>query len=328
MPERFVRRIPPDADGARLDRHLADALPELSRSRIQALIRKGLVTVNGHPARASRRVSEGDEIRVEVPDPEPYHLQPEPLPIPIVFEDGDIIVVDKPAGLVVHPGAGVARGTLLNALLHHAPTLAGVGGVQRPGIVHRLDKDTSGLLVVAKTDRAYQSLRRQISARTARRVYRAVVWGRPPRDSGEIDAPIGRDPRQRKRMAVRADGKPSVTRYRTLHVFDVASFVELFLVTGRTHQIRVHMDHLGFSVLGDPTYGGRTRALERFPAPVRRRARSLLEIMQRQALHAAVLEFDHPATGERAIFQSSLPDDFQALLAELERDPAGVRRAR
>jgi 23S rRNA pseudouridine1911/1915/1917 synthase len=324
MAERFVRLIPADADGERLDRHLARVLTDLSRSRIQGLIRAGRVTVDGRPARASLRVAAGQEVSVEVPDPEPFYLEPEALPIAIVFEDDDLVVVDKPAGLVVHPGAGVPRGTLLNALLHHAPSLAGVGGVQRPGLVHRLDRDTSGLLVAAKTDRAYLSLRRQISERTARRIYRAVVWGRPPRDEGEIVAAIGRDPRHRQRMAVREGGKPATTRYRVARAFDLASFLELFLVTGRTHQIRVHMSSLGCPVLGDPTYGGRTRALERIPPAHRRRARGLLESMPRQALHAAVLEFDHPVTGVHAVFQSPLPADMQGLLAALERD-AGPR---
>lgn len=319
MGERFVRRIPPDAEGERLDRFLARTLPDLSRTRIQSLIRDGRVHVNGRPPRASRPVAGGEEVVVEIPEPEPFDLQPEPLPLTIVFEDADLLVVDKPAGMVVHPGAGVKRGTLVNALLHHSPPIASVGGVLRPGLVHRLDRGTTGLLVVAKTDRAYGSLRRQIAARTARRRYVAAVWRKPPHDEGEVNAPLGRDPRDRKRMAVRPDGKPAVTRYRVVRVFDLAAFLELFLVTGRTHQIRVHMQMLGCPVLGDATYSGRTRALEAIPSTAKRRARRLLDIMPRQALHAAVLEIDHPVTEARLRFESPLPDDMRALLAELER---------
>jgi 23S rRNA pseudouridine1911/1915/1917 synthase len=325
MGERFVRRIPPDAEGERLDRFLARTLPDLSRTRIQSLIRDGQVSVDGRPPRASRPVASGEEVIVVIPEPEPFHLEPEPLPLNIVFEDDDLVVVDKSAGMVVHPGAGVKSGTLVNALLHHAPPIAGVGGVRRPGLVHRLDRDTTGLLVVAKTDRAYLSLRRQISTRTARRRYLAVVWRRPPKDEGEVEAPLGRDLRDRRRMAVRPDGKPALTRYRIVRVFDVATFLELFLVTGRTHQIRVHMMALGCPVLGDVAYAGRTRALEGIPSMARRRARRLLDIMSRQALHAAVLEFDHPVTDVRLRFESPLPDDMRALLAELEGGPSNHR---
>jgi 23S rRNA pseudouridine1911/1915/1917 synthase len=295
----------------------------LSRTRLQSLIRDGRVTVNGEGARPSRPAAAGDEILVEVPDAEPFDLAAEAIPLRIVFEDGDLLVIDKPAGMVVHPGAGVAQGTLLNALLHHAPSIEGVGGVQRPGLVHRLDRGTTGLLVVAKTDLAYASLRAQISSRSAGRRYLAVVWGRPPRDEGEVDAPMGRDAKHRQRMAVRPGGRPALTRYRVLRAFDLASFVELVLGTGRTHQIRVHMASQGCPVLGDATYGGRSQILERFPPGARRFARRLLDVMPRQALHAATLAFDHPRSGERLVFESPLPDDVRALLAMLEREPAG-----
>jgi 23S rRNA pseudouridine1911/1915/1917 synthase len=302
-----------DARGQRLDAWLARELPALSRSRLQALIEDGRVLVDGSPARPSVRMRPGQAVRVDVPAPVPAEPQPEDIPLSVAHEDAHLLVVNKPAGLVVHPGAGNARGTLVNALLRHVKDLSGVGGVVRPGIVHRLDRGTSGLLVVAKDDETHRSLVRQFAGRTVEKEYVALVLGSPARASGEIDSPIGRDPVHRKKMSVRAPrGREARTSWRVVERFDGSALLRVRIHTGRTHQIRVHLASIGHPVAGDAVYGG-ARAL-----PSRRAAaREAYASLDRPALHAARLSFTHPATGERLSFEAPLPPDVEAVLALL-----------
>ena len=298
--------VDPGAAGTRLDRWLSARLPELSRARLQVLIAAGRVRVGGRAVKASHRLRGGERVEVEVPPPAPEELVPEPAALAIVHEDAHVLVVDKPAGMVVHPGAGHARGTLAGALLAHAPGIAGVGGPRRPGIVHRLDKDTSGLLVLAKTREAYEALVAQLASRTVTRRYLVVVHGRVARDAGVVDRPIGRHPHDRVRMAVRpaGRGRRAVTRFRVLERFARFTHLEVSLETGRTHQIRVHLASLGHPVAGDAVYGGRRRP----PVPVP---------LEGLALHAAALAFVHPATGERLEFRAPLPARMERLLSHL-----------
>ncbi len=294
--------------GRRLDRWLADRRPELSRAKLQTLIETGRVTVGGVVRKPSYRLRGGEDVVVEVPPPEPQELAPEALPLEIVYEDEAVLVVNKPAGMVVHPGAGQATGTLAAAVLAHAPETAGVGGQRRPGIVHRLDKGTSGLLVVAKTRLAYDSLTSQLAARTVSRRYLAVVHGKVSRAEGVIDAPIGRHPHDRVRMAVRpaGQGKRAITRYRVLERFPGAgaTYLEARLETGRTHQIRVHLTAQGHPVIGDETY--RPRSVKRLDFD-----------LDGLALHAAELAFVHPVSGGRVTFSVSLPQRMERLLSHL-----------
>jgi 23S rRNA pseudouridine1911/1915/1917 synthase len=284
------------------------------------------VLVNGAPGRVSLRLRAGDTLAVQVPEPPPSGLDPEAIPLRIVYEDDAVVVVDKPAGLVVHPGAGVRSGTLVNALLHHAPQIAGVGGAGRPGIVHRLDKETSGLLVVAKLERAYRVLIEALRARRVRRVYRAIVWGDPRAEEGRIEGAIGRDPRVRTRMAlVTRGGKTARTRWKVRERFGAATLLEVTLETGRTHQIRVHLAHLGHPVVGDSTYGGRTRKQLSGRESERSLHAALLDCMPRQALHASELELAHPLTGARLSFESALPGDMLRAL-DLLRDHTSKHR--
>ena len=288
--------------------------------------------MNGRPGRASQRVRDGDRIELRLPPRRPAPVAPEPeaLPLGIVYEDEHLMVLDKPAGIVVHPGAGITRGTLVNALVHHRPAIQTVGGADRPGIVHRLDKDTSGLLVVAKTERVHRSLVDAMRRRAVRRVYRALVWGDPRPDAGEVLAPIGRDPRQRKRMAVvRRGGRPAHTRWRVLERYGLATLLEVRLETGRTHQIRVHLAHLGHAVVGDPTYGGRVKKQLSPREPERSVAGDVLLRLPRQALHAAELAFTHPVTGEERTFASPIPEDFKQALDRLRASASkGLSRDR
>jgi 23S rRNA pseudouridine1911/1915/1917 synthase len=275
-----------------------------------------MIHVNGRPGRSSQRLRAGDLVRVELPAPQTDPgIVPEARALAIVFEDEHLLVIDKPAGLVVHPGAGVRVGTLVHALVHHHPPIAGVGGAGRPGIVHRLDRGTSGLMVVAKTERAYRALVEAIRARTVARTYRALAWGVPRAASGRLEAAIARDPRDRKRMAVaRRGGRPAATRWSRDESFGVASLLTLDLESGRTHQIRVHLAHLGHPVAGDPVYGGREKALGRFTGPRRALAARLLALLPRQALHAARLGFAHPVHGAPLHFEARLPDDLAPAL--------------
>ena len=313
--------------GARLDRVLAQKIPELSRSRLKALILDGRVSATqGAITDPAFHVAAGDTIRVDVPPPQPAEPQGEDIPLDIVYEDDAIIVINKPPGLVVHPAAGHESGTLVNALIAHCgASLSGIGGVRRPGIVHRLDKDTSGLLVVAKTDRAHQSLTKQFAdhGRTGalRRGYLAIVWGAPAMPTGTVDQPIGRHATAREKMAVRTQGREALTHWRRLETFagrdgkPVAASLALQLETGRTHQIRVHMSHLGHPLLGDATYGAgfKTKASQ-LPEP----AQAELGRLGRQALHAYQLTLDHPGTKEILEFETDWPEDLARLRAALK----------
>ena len=317
------------AAGDRLDRFLAQHLPELSRSRLQALIRAGAVTRDGAVVQdMGRRVKAGETYAVRVPPPEPAEPEPEAIPLTVVHEDAHLIVIDKPKGLTVHPGPGHASGTLVNALIAHCGnSLSGIGGVKRPGIVHRFDKDTTGLLVAAKTDRAHQGLSEQFAAHGAdgrlERGYRAIVWGAPERARGVIDAALARSAANRTKIAVVAEsrGRRAVTRYEVLETFlaggrkPLASVLRLVLETGRTHQVRVHLDHIGHPLLGDMTYGAGFKASARNLSP---RARAALAALGRQALHAAELTFVHPVTAKRLSFTSPLPPDMAELAAALK----------
>ncbi len=308
--------------GQRIDRLLAEQFPAITRSRFQKLLRDGCVTAAGRKVRSAYRVMLGDEVRVTIPPPEPADLEPEDIPLRVVFEDEHLLVIDKPAGLVVHPAAGNQTGTLVHALLFHARQLSAHGDLLRPGIVHRLDKDTTGLMVVAKTEHAHATLADALRARTVRREYAAIVWGRIRDDAGEVEAPIGRNPGDRKRMAVRSTGgKAALTRYAVRARYAFATLLDLRLATGRTHQIRVHMAFIGHPVFGDPSYGGRAPRLTQLTPPLRVQAKRALEVLPRQALHAARLSFRHPETGRELEFASPLPEDFTtalALIADLE----------
>ncbi|MDP9195914.1 MAG: RluA family pseudouridine synthase [Pseudomonadota bacterium] len=308
-----------DQAGQRLDRVLADLVPDLSRSRLKTLIEKGHVRLDGQTiVDASYRVKQDQVFEVTVPPPEAAVPQAQDIPLKIVYEDEHLLVIDKPPGLVVHPAAGNADSTLVNALLHHCgDSLSGIGGVKRPGIVHRLDKDTSGLMVVAKTDAAHQALSGQFGGRTISRTYHALVQGIPAPASGRIEGAIGRHPVHRKKMAVvNHGGKPAATLYRTLRVFGRAfSLVECTLLTGRTHQIRVHMTSIGHPLAGDPLYGRISETgMKGWPVTVQKAVMDF----PRQALHAVALKFEHPATGETLQFTSPYPDDLRDLLGLLE----------
>lgn len=298
--------------GLRLDRALADLLPDLSRERLKALISGGQVqSPQAARINASMKVAAGQCYRITLPPPVALDSEAQDIPLAIVHEDADLIVVDKPAGLVVHPAAGNLDGTLVNALLHHcAGQLSGIGGVARPGIVHRIDKDTSGLLVVAKNDRAHEGLARQFKDHSIDRLYAAIVYGVPTPVSGTVDTWIGRSDADRKKMAVHREGrgKHAVTHYRVLERLSGAAMIECRLETGRTHQVRVHMTHLGHPLIGDPVYGRDRKGFK-----------SILETLgfKRQALHAKTLGFIHPVTEKPLLFQSALPADMQELLSEL-----------
>jgi 23S rRNA pseudouridine1911/1915/1917 synthase len=286
-------RIEPESVGARLDQFLAAQVPGLSRARVQDLIKSGHVTLNTLPTKPNARLRAGDAIVLSEPPPVPTATVAEEIALDVLFEDDDLIVLNKPAGIVVHPAAGNWSGTIVNALLHHCRALSGIGGEQRPGIVHRLDKDTSGCLVAAKSDAAHQALSRQFAGREVTKVYLALVAGKVRFMTGLIDAPIGRHPVQRKKMTVvpAGRGREAKTGYRVLAELPAGTLVECTLHTGRTHQIRVHLKHLGHPLLGDDVYGKRAG-------------------FSRQMLHAWRLGFTHPRTGERLSFESPIPSDF------------------
>jgi 23S rRNA pseudouridine1911/1915/1917 synthase len=322
--ERFLVEVA-DA-GQRLDAWLARRLPDLSRARIQALIAEEHVRVDDRPARASARLRQAQTVALEVPAAVPAAPSPEDLPLRIVYEDSALLVIDKPAGLAVHPGAGRPSGTLVNALLHHVRDLSGVGGVLRPGIVHRLDRGTSGLLVVAKNDIAHRALARQFAGRTVEKEYLALVLGVPRAAEGTVSATIGRDPHHRQRMSVRAPrGREARSTYRVLEAFPGASLVRVRIHTGRTHQIRVHLASIGHPVAGDATYGGTPATGSRDRA-----THAVLARLTRPALHAARLAFDHPVGGARHSFESPLPADLADALGELlanrrQTDPGKIQ---
>ena len=299
----------------RLDLAVSREIPALSRSAVQRLIEEGHVTVDGRPEKASLKLKGGEEISVTVPPPVPAEPTPEAIPLEILYEDADLVVVNKAAGMVVHQGAGNSSGTLVNALLGHCGDLSGIGGELRPGIVHRIDKETSGILVAAKSDRAHQALAEQFRLHSVKRLYRALIFGSPREESGRIESAIGRHPVDRKRMSGRArHGKRAVTRWKVIARYDRVTLLELRLETGRTHQIRVHLSEQGHPLLGDELYGGGSR-LATIADP---RLRKLIGELGRQALHAMTLGFIHPADGSYREFTTPLPDDMQRIIEYLE----------
>ena len=297
--------LAPESVGLRLDRWLAEQCPDLSRSQLQNLIEAGSVTCNGSPLNKKDKLKAGQTILLTLPDPQPIEAQPQNIPLDIVYEDDSLLVVNKPKGMVVHPAPGNPDGTMVNALLWHcAGRLSGIGGAIRPGIVHRIDKDTSGLLVVAKTDAAHQALTEQMSVHSIHRVYHAVVYGNLKEDTGFVEAPIGRDPKDRKKMAVtQQNSKYAYTGYQVLERLNNFTMLECRLKTGRTHQIRVHMASIQHPVAGDPVYG----------------PHNCITSLHGQCLHAKTLGFVHPITGEHLRFDSELPEYFTHFLATLRR---------
>lgn len=314
-PERYT--VEETEQGLRLDVFLTQRDGSLSRSQAKRLIEDGSVLIDGKPARASHRLKSGESVLVRKPPPAPSGIVPEAIPLDILYEDDAILVVDKPAGMVVHPAAGNSRGTLVNALQFHCGSLSAVGGVMRPGIVHRLDKGTSGLMVVAKSDEAHQRLSDQFKKRQVSKLYTALVHGSLKQDEGAVDAAVGRHPVERKKMSTASRrGKPALTRWRVLERYGAFTLLEARIETGRTHQIRVHLGSLGHPVAGDSVYGGAKRVIEP-PA-----LRAVLKKLARQALHASRLSFRHPVTGREMTFESPLPEDMAEVIRFLRERAA------
>ncbi len=301
--------VPADQARSRLDHFLVRKLPDLTRSRIKNLIEAGLVLVDGEPTKAGAILPAGAVVWVDVPPPSIPEARPQAIPLKVLFEDADLIVIDKPPDMVVHPAHGHAEGTLVNALLAHCRDLSGIGGVARPGIVHRLDKGTSGTMVAAKNDAAHASLASQFARHTIERVYLAAVRGTPHPAAGTVDRPLGRHPRERKKIAILPRGRDAVTAYLTAASRGGISLVEVRPATGRTHQIRVHLSSIGHPILGDPAYGGGVKTVQG------REAATALRGLGRPALHAWILGFDHPATGLRMVFAAPPADDIAPLFA-------------
>ena len=302
--EKLTLQACKEDQGRRVDAWLAGAVEELTRSAAARLLEEGQVTWGGKPLAKNYKLTGTETVEVVLPEPQPVDVVPQDIPLDVVYEDGDVIVVDKPKGLVVHPAPGHPDGTLVNALLYHCgESLSGIGGELRPGIVHRIDRDTSGLIIAAKNDAAHQKLAAQLQDHTLARVYRCIVTGRLREDSGTVDAPIGRCPTDRKKMAVVSGGRNAVTHWRVLDRYPGFTYVECRLETGRTHQIRVHMAYLGHPILGDTVYGAKK------PVPG----------LQGQCLHAVGLRFLHPRTGEMVELSCALPPEFEAQLRRLER---------
>ena len=303
MPENIILTAPEEDSGSRIDKYISDNIAQLTRSSVQGLISSGAVLADGKAVSKNYKLRGGEEIYVEIPDPEPMNAQPEDIPLDIVYEDADLLVVNKPKGMVVHPAHGNWNGTLVNALLHHCKgQLSGINGVIRPGIVHRIDKDTSGLLIVAKNDRAHVHLAEQIREHSFTREYEAVACGSFKEESGTVDAPIGRHKTDRKKMCVTAENsRNATTHYQVLRQYGGYAHLRLRLETGRTHQIRVHLAYIGHPVLGDQVYGKPSKWVEG------------------QCLHARKIGFIHPSTGEYMEFSSELPEYFQAVLRRLEK---------
>ena len=311
----------PDQEAVRLDLFLSREMGHESRAAIQRLIETGQVLVDGRPVRASLKLKGGEQIEVEIPEPLPARPLPESIPLEVLYEDGDLIVINKAAGMVVHPGAGNSGGTLVNALLAHCTDLAGIGGELRPGIVHRLDKGTSGVLVAAKHDRAHQGLSEQFSVHSVKRIYQALIYGAPAEETGKIEGIIGRHPTERLRLSGKAkNGKHAITRWKVKERYGRISLVELRLETGRTHQIRVHLTEAGFPLLGDPLYpdGGRCNNIPDS------QLRGMINRLGRQALHARCLGFIHPVTDAYMEFTVEPPEDLQELLAYLRPKPESM----
>lgn len=309
--------ITAENSGQRLDAFLAAAIPELTRSAVQRLIEQGQVLLDGKVVKASHKLSAGEQVAVTIPAPEPASAVAENIDLEILFEDADVIVVNKAAGMTVHPGAGVNSGTLVNALLGHCSDLSGIGGEVRPGIVHRIDKDTTGILVAAKNDAAHEGLARQFSEHTVKRVYHALIFGSPRTDKGKIEGIIGRHPVDRKKMSGKArHGRAAVTHWQVIARYPEVTLLKLKLETGRTHQIRVHLSETGYPLLGDSVYGGDARLGNVKDAKLK----SLVRELGRQALHAKVLGFIHPRTGEYIEFTTDLPEDMQRIIDYLEKE--------
>jgi 23S rRNA pseudouridine1911/1915/1917 synthase len=300
--EKMEHIILEEQKGDRIDKAVSMLDSEWSRTQVQQWIKEGHVLVNGTPVKSNYKCSINDRIEIFIPDPEVLDVLPEEMDLDIYYEDKDVLVVNKPRGMVVHPAPGHLTGTLVNGLMAHCKDLSGINGVLRPGIVHRIDKDTSGLLMVAKNDMAHESLVNQLVEKTVTRKYKAIVHGVIPHDFGTIDAPLGRDPKDRQSMTVVDDGKHAVTHFHVLERFNAFTLVECQLETGRTHQIRVHMKYIGYPLAGDPKYG----------------PKKTLEI-DGQALHAGVLGFTHPRSGEYLEFEAPLPEDFKQLLDQLRK---------
>jgi len=316
--------VPLQKQPERIDKFLTREIAHISRSRLQQLIELKLVLIDGKEVKSSYSVSPGDKIKIFIPRPKKTKILPEDIPLDILYEDEFLLVINKQAGLVVHPAVGNREGTLVNALLFYCTDLSGINGRLRPGIVHRLDKDTSGLMVVAKDDRSHRHLSEQFSERTIERSYVALVWGHFKKRSGTIESFYGRSPKNRKKMAVLPEGKLAITHFKVLEHMLLLSLVNLKLGTGRTHQIRVHMSHIGHPVFSDYTYGGRNRRLGSLDTKDREFASSYLKCLVRQALHAQTLEFIHPKSKEKMSFSSSIPEDMQKLIdlanSNLSRD--------
>lgn len=295
-----IKKIIVDETGKRIDKYISEKL-DLTRSRVQKLIDDGMVSINGNPAKSSAKVNEGEILTVEIPELKTLEVVPEEIPLNILYDDDDVLVIDKPKGMVVHPANGNYTGTLVNAIMaKYKDNLSGINGVIRPGIVHRIDKDTSGVLVIAKNDKAHLKLAEQLKEHSMTRVYVAVVRGKLKNPVGVIDAPIGRNPKDRKKMGVVANGKRAVTHYKVIKELDDCSIIEVRLETGRTHQIRVHMAYIGHPLLGDNVYSNGKNKYG----------------FVGQALHAKILGFIHPSTGEYMEFSSNLPEEFEKLLAK------------
>jgi 23S rRNA pseudouridine1911/1915/1917 synthase len=314
----FLYQSDSSISGPRLDKFLHQKYPSLTRSYLQNLILKGCVTVNGRQVKTGFQLKPGDEINISFPELQSSHIKAENIPLDIVYEDNSLLILNKPAGMIVHPGAGNYSGTMVNALLYHCKNLSGINGILRPGIVHRLDKYTSGLLVVAKNDRSHVHLSRQFENKSIFRIYEAIVWG-VPGEKGEIITKIGRSKRDRKKMTVLKDGgREAITDYHILKEYQFLSHLEIRLRTGRTHQIRVHFNHINHPVFGDGDYNGRKTQLYRLPSHLQKRGAQLLKSITRQALHAKSLQFVHPETNQTMKFNSDLPDDMQSLLEKIE----------
>ena len=313
----FRLTVPVQKDNERVDRFVSDALEHLTRSRVQALIKAGMVSINGNDCKANTRVHRGDELRIFMPPPEITEAVPQELPLDIVYEDSELIVINKPPNLVVHPGVGNPDQTLVNGLLYHCTDLSGVGGIERPGVVHRIDKDTSGLLVFSKTDTAHQALSIQFRNHTIDRRYRCMVHGLLPMQQGTIETVYGRHPTDRKKFSSKLvnQGKQAITHWRILESFGGwITLLELKLETGRTHQIRVHMADAGYPVVGDQMYGATTRKAAQTGDPY---LQDILKPIKRQMLHAYRLGFNHPVTNKKILFQAPDPNDFAHLLEQL-----------
>jgi len=311
--------VPADEAEIRLDIFCTHKIEGFSRNFFTKLAASDNITINGKPAKASHKVKPGEQVVIKMATPPPIEATPEDIPLNIVFEDDYLLIIDKPAGIVCHPAAGNYTGTMINGLLHYFEGLKDFSDKMRPGLVHRLDKDTSGLLVVAKTEQSLAKLQTTLKARDIERIYTAIVWGKMPSAKGEIDLPLGRAREDRKKMKVFGQGqRQAVTYYEVQKKYSIGELLRIKLGTGRTHQIRVHLSYFGNPVMGDPTYGGRAKAVQKLTGKNRQLGMDILGAISRQALHATQLSFDHPITGKHLSFGSKLPDDINAVIDILE----------